>query len=101
MIRRGLAALCVSVVGVLAFLPHPNLRAQTSGTVDLKMFAAEMRWRPIGRLHWSSPHALRDPEARNGARPRVGSQRRSQELQLTKRAGHDRRIHPHISDIPK
>ena len=48
MYRRTIAALLLALVGVLAFLPRPNVRAQSGGTVDLKMYAAEMRWRSIG-----------------------------------------------------
>jgi hypothetical protein len=48
MLRRFAAVPMLAMVGVLAFLPRPQVRAQGAGAVDLKMYAAEMRWRSIG-----------------------------------------------------
>jgi photosystem II stability/assembly factor-like uncharacterized protein len=48
MFRRTVAIVFVASLGALAFLPHPALRAQPAASMDLKTFAAGMRWRPIG-----------------------------------------------------
>jgi photosystem II stability/assembly factor-like uncharacterized protein len=58
MIRRAVAALSLVLVGVPAFLPHPNVGAQGPGAVDLKTFAAEMRWRSIGPFRGGRTKAI-------------------------------------------
>jgi photosystem II stability/assembly factor-like uncharacterized protein len=55
---RAVAALLLTLAGVLAFLPRPQVRAQAPGMVDLKMYAAEMRWRSIGPFRGGRTKAI-------------------------------------------
>ena len=48
----------LAVVGVVVFLPRPQVRAQGGSTVDLKMYAAEMRWRSIGPFRGGRTKAI-------------------------------------------
>src|SRR5258706_14961464 len=56
--RRAIIAFAFALVGVLTFLPRPQVRAQAPGTVDLRMYAAEMRWRSIGPFRGGRTKAI-------------------------------------------